>query len=137
MQRKVSTLRYERYEAVQTSEDEDDRPEATTPYTPLYSNLKQLRRRRLDALPIGGGGPCTKLCFMLSTTGTIFLTIVGYILAKDTFTIEVDEEWSRPELSGSVFAAAAMYFVMMCITGFMLLRGPRTSQLYDDDGRTL
>eukprot|EP00903_Cladosiphon_okamuranus_P014987 g13871.t1 len=99
-------------------EEEDDM--LWPPYTPLYTNMKNLRRKRLDAsIKYPRAGPCTKICFLTSLWGVSFLTWVGFTLSGGSpYLIPEDSEEVNLARSHSVFGAAAMYFVCACLTGY-------------------
>ncbi|CAB1107765.1 unnamed protein product [Ectocarpus sp. CCAP 1310/34] len=99
-------------------EEEDDL--LWPPYTPLYTNMKVLRRKRLDAsMMYSRAGPCTKICFLTSLWGASFLTWLGFTLASGSpYIIPEDPPATNLARSRSVFGAAAMYLVCACLTGY-------------------
>ncbi|CAM9892642.1 unnamed protein product [Laminaria digitata] len=90
------------------------------PYTPLYTNMKVLRRKRLDASMVYyRAGKCTKVCFVTSLWGMSFLSWLGYTLARGSaYILPKDSTEEKVTLSHSLFGAAAMYFVCSCLSGY-------------------
>ncbi|CAM9570494.1 unnamed protein product [Discosporangium mesarthrocarpum] len=93
-------------------------------YTPLYTNMKVLRRKQLDAtLAYRRAGPCTKGCFVFSLAGLLFLSWLGFTLAAgDPYILVEENVATKLSLSRPVFGAAAMYLVCMCLSGYSWFR---------------
>ncbi|CAM9798494.1 unnamed protein product [Phaeothamnion confervicola] len=89
-------------------------------YTPLYSNQKNVRRRHLDSRAgYGKAGNGTKVCFFFSLSGVIFLSWIGTMLARSSPYVRLEEEsLSKPQLARSVYGAASLYFIFMCLAAF-------------------
>lgn len=63
--------------------------------------------------------PGTKVCFVVSLWGVLFLSWVGLTLASASpYILEHEDAQRKVELASSVFGAAAMYLVCACLSGF-------------------
>ncbi|CAM9684069.1 unnamed protein product, partial [Choristocarpus tenellus] len=108
-------------------------------YTPIYTNIKALRRKQLDAtVSYGKAGPCTQCCFIFSLVGVFFLSWLGSMLARgSTYIIFEEDAPTKLLMSRPIFGAAAMYLVCVCITGYAWFKtvcGERRLPTMDDHG---
>lgn len=117
-------------------DQEEDLRHLLPPYTPMHVNAYQAERKASQAAALqaaAGPGLCLQSCFVLSLGGLVFLTIIGSLLARNTPFIILPAGVKGDSLSGSLYGGAAMYLVVMCYCGFLLIKARcrRPPRLFD------
>ena len=80
-----------------------------------------------------------KFCFFFSFFGVVFLSIIGFLLSKNSLYIKVRKENGniKPKLSEGVMGAVFMWSCVMFVSGYLWFRAEFINERRENDVRLL
>jgi hypothetical protein len=79
----------------------------------------------------------TKVCFILSVSGVIFLSIIAYLLGQNSIYIKVNSVHRKETLAESVTVAAFLYMGCAVVSGYLWFRADNFRERREEDLRLL
>ena len=88
-------------------------------------------------IPRCHAGP--RLCFVFSLSGVLFLSIIAFLLGRNSLYIKVSKEHfkHKQELAGGCWGAAFMWLGCAVISGYLWHRAMNEKEVVDEDLRLL